>query len=195
MTDRGFPAAGAVPEPGAPGVPHPVPCRSTGAAAGAVGELAGGARGRVSAAAMTNAPGGRAAQYAMIMAGGKEPRRRRRRRELAPGGRCAAFATDNPGLDPGECSGRRGIEAGHRMMEDAGAGTHGRNPAVRLPCLAFSAAVCNSRAVANAMLARRRNASAGEPPITRQQIRDALLLLAVLADHRQVPKPPPSGLA
>ena len=195
MMDREFLAADVMLEPGAPGVSYLVPCRNTDAVVDAMDEFADGARRRVSAAAITNAPGRRAAQYTMIITGRKKLRKKRRRQELAPSERYIAFATNNPGLDPDEYSRRWGIETGYRMIEDARAGTHSKNPAVRLPCLAFSAAVYNSRAMANAMLARRHNVSAEEPPITQQQIKDALLFLAVLVDHRQVSKPPPSGLA
>jgi len=80
------------------------------------------------------------------------------------------------------------------MIENARAGTHNKSPIVRLLCFMFSAVVYNTWVVANAMLAQLHNVLAEEPLITQQQLKDALLFLAVLVDHRQVSKPPSSGL-
>ena len=195
MMDREFFATDVMLELDALGVSYLVPCKNTDAVVDAIDEFAAGARGRVSAAAITTAPGRRAARYTMIITGRKKLRKKRRRQKLAPSERYIAFATNNPGLDPDEYSRRWGIETGYRMIENARAKTHSKNPAVRLLCFVFSAAVYNSWVMANAMLARRHNVSAEEPLITQQQVKDALLFLAVPVDHRQVSKPPPSGLA
>ncbi len=158
MSDREF-FSTAVPQAFADmNIKYLVPCRNTPAVTEAVGEFARGERDAVSDMHITDGGGNRVPYTAIIT-----ERRRRRKKgapyedadldrfghgpEEPPHKKYIAFATNDPGIDVGEYSGRRGIETGYRMIESARPRTRSKSPEVRAFCFVYAVLMYNARAV------------------------------------------------
>ncbi len=157
--------------------------------------------------------GGSRVPYTAIIT---ERRRRRRRKKGAsyedadldrfdhdpeepPHKKYIAFATNDPGIDIGEYSGRRGIETGYRMIESARPRTRSKSPEVRAFCFVYAVLMYNARAVPNMLHTARGGQPAsryGAPPMTQRDMTMCILFLIMFAaprpERRQKPPPLPA---
>lgn len=191
MMDREFFAASVIAALDDMGVKYLIPCKNTDTVVFALAEFAAGRRDVTSGSVVEGAAG--TAPYTMVITERKKCRKDKKDGILLPHEMYIGFATNVPGVDADSYARRWGIETGYRMIENARARTHSKNPAVRLLCFAYSAAFLNAWVMANAVLRYITGIHAKDPPITQQHLKNLVLRYGVF-DYRVLPEPPPAAL-